>query len=292
MDLKTITKDPARAGQYNLGDYDAAYRNFDWQQARDLIRGLDGGLNIAYEAVDRHVEEGFGDKVALRWLGKQGEQRDFSYAELQAQTARFANVLQRLGVQPGETVFGLCGRVPQLYIALLGTLKFAAVFSPLFSAFGPEPVRARMEIGKARLMVTSEALYLKKVAPWRDQLPSLRDVLLYDVKGELPPGCHDLDKLLQQVDDRFAPVPCDAEQLALLHFTSGTTGKPKGAMHVHGAVIYHKITGRFALDLHRPLRAGSAPRRHLLVYRGSRLGDGDLLRHPLATVQPADAYRR
>ncbi len=249
MDLETITKDPARAGQHNLTDYDAACRDFDWPQAQALIRGLEGGINIAFEAVDRHVEEGFGDKTALRWLGKQGQQRDISYAELKAQTARFATVLQRLGLQAGDTIFGLCGRVPQLYIALLGSLKFGAVFSPLFSAFGPEPVRSRMEIGQGRVLITSQALYLKKVAPWRDQLPCLRHVLLYDIQGELPPGCEDLDRLLLEASDDFAPVACAPEQLALLHFTSGTTGKPKGAMHVHAAVIYHKISGRLALDL-------------------------------------------
>jgi len=235
--------------QHNLTNYPKEYSEFSWQTAKQQLKGIDGGINIAHEAVDRHVEDGFGAQTAIRWLNKQGELRTFSYAELQAETARFADLLAQLGVAVGDTVFGLSGRVPQLYIAVLGSLKFGAVFSPLFSAFGPEPVKARMEIGKARVLVTSHSLYKKKVQPWRDQMPSLQHVLLFDIKGELPEGCVDLDAALQQADPSFPTRVCDPEALALLHFTSGTTGKPKGVMHVHGAVLYHKVSGYYALDL-------------------------------------------
>ena len=105
-----------------------------------------GGLNMAFEAVDRHLDDGLADKVAIRWLGKESSQRDISYRELAALTSRFAHLLERLGVAPGERVFSLLGRVPELYVAALGTLKAGRVFSPLFSAFGPEPIAARMSI--------------------------------------------------------------------------------------------------------------------------------------------------
>ncbi|MDX2320894.1 MAG: acetate--CoA ligase, partial [Moritella sp.] len=201
------------------------------------------------EAVDRHVDEGFGKQIAIRWLSKQSQQQDISYAELKDQTSRFANILEHFEIQSSDTVFGLCNRVPQLYIALLGTLKFGAVFSPLFSAFGPEPIRSRMEIGQARVLITSEALYRKKVMPWRDQLSSLKLVLLYNVSSDLPDNCHDIDALLSTSSADFPTRLCSPEQLALVHFTSGTTGKPKGAMHVHQAVLYHSISGFYALDL-------------------------------------------
>ncbi|WP_369434672.1 acetate--CoA ligase [Psychromonas sp. MME1] len=110
-------------------------------------------------------------------------------------------------------------------------------------------MRSRMEIGDARVLVTSEALYRKKVQAWRNELTQLKWVLLYNVSVELPEGCYDLDKLLTQSSAEFTTRFCDPEQLALLHFTSGTTGKPKGAMHVHRAVIYHSISGFYALDL-------------------------------------------
>ncbi len=249
MHFPEINKDPAQASAHNLSCYQDCYQKFTWQTAQQHIVGGDKGINIALEAVDRHVEEGFGQQTALRCLNKQGSKTDISYAQLKEQSSRFATILESFGVHTGDTVFGLSTRVPQLYIALLGTLRFGAVFSPLFSAFGPEPIRSRMEIGQARVLVTSEALYRKKIHAWRHELSSLKLILLYNVTQPLPEDCYDLDLLLTQSTPCFPARICDPEQLALLHFTSGTTGKPKGAMHVHQAVIYHSISGFYALDI-------------------------------------------
>jgi acetyl-CoA synthetase len=235
----------------NLADYAKVRATFSWDEARQWIDGLPGGgLNIAHEAVDRHVRAGRGPKLALRWLGRGGEAKDFTYADLERETNRFARLLTRLGLGPRDTVFSLLGRVPELYLTALGTLKTGAVFSPLFSAFGPEPVKARMSIGRARALVTTESFYSRKVAPWRAELPSLEHVLLVDCKGAPPPGTQDLRALLADTPAEFQTVATRPDDLALLHFTSGTTGKPKGAMHVHEAVVSHHATGRFALDLH------------------------------------------
>lgn len=250
MPFSEINKNPLQASNHNLVSYEKTYRNFSWQAAQQGIDTEGQGLNIAFTALDRHVKEGFSAQTAIRWFNKQGQQTDISYGELQGQCNRFANILQSLGVQPEETVFGLCSRVPQLYQALLGTLKFGAVFSPLFSAFGPEPIRSRMEIGNARVLVTSEAFYRKKVQAWRAELPSLQWVLLYNVTQPVADGCYDLDQLLAKSSTDFSTRHCEPEQPALLHFTSGTTGKPKGAIHVHQAVIYHCISGYYALDIH------------------------------------------
>jgi acetyl-CoA synthetase len=127
----------------NLPDYEQARVTFSWAAAREALDGLPDarGLNIAHEAVDRHVVAGRGDRCAIRWRGRKGACRDLSYAELAAESSRFAAALADLGVQPGERVFACCGRVPELYVAALGTLKLGAVFCPLFSAFGPEPLR-------------------------------------------------------------------------------------------------------------------------------------------------------
>ncbi len=227
---------------------------FSWEQARRALSGLPGarGLNVAYEAVDRHVAAGRGDKVALRFLRKKGAVEDLSYLTLQRRTNRFANALRSLQVAAGDRVFSLLGRQPELYVAALGALKAKAVFCPLFSAFGPEPIQTRMEIGDASVLVTTERLYQKKVQPIRDQLPTLRHVLLIGDEGARTstPDTRDWSSIIESASDRFEITPTSPDDPSIMHFTSGTTGKPKGALHVHGAVVVHQHTGRAVLDLH------------------------------------------
>ena len=230
-------------------DTDAARAAFSWAAARGRLNGLPGGgLNIAHEAVLRHVDMGHGAQVAIRWLGRDGSRQDLSYRDLGDASARFANVLRAQGLGSGQRVFALLGRVPELYAAVLGTLRAGLSFSPLFAAFGPDPIRSRMEIGAATVLVTTEALYRRKVAAWRDQLPGLKLVLI--LGDQAPEGCMALGPALAAASDQFATVATRPEDIALIHFTSGTTGKPKGAVHVHGAVVAHAETGRIALDLH------------------------------------------
>jgi acetyl-CoA synthetase len=254
-DYPTIAKDVARLQPPpNLADYDAVRRSFTWEEARRLLDGLpDGqGLNIAHEAVDRHAAGPQRGHLALRWLGRRGERRDFTYGDLAAASSRFANALRRLGVGAGERVFLLAGRIPELYVAALGALKNRSVVSPLFSAFGPEPIATRLEMGDGRVLVTTEALYRRKVEQLRERLPGLAHVILVGEGGAATdvPGTQDWRYLVAGASDRFAIPPTAPEDMALLHFTSGTTGRPKGAVHVHGAVLTHHVTGRYALDLH------------------------------------------
>jgi len=218
-----------------------------WEEARRDLAGLPGGngLNIAYEAVDRHVAEGNGTCIAIRWLASGGKTRDISYQELSEASARFANALQSLGIGPGDRVFSLLGRVPELHMAALGTWKLKAVFCPLFSAFGPEPVKARMLIAKPVAVVTTQRLFARKIAPILADLPFLKHVILTDGGA----GGLDMASLMADASSRFVIAPTAPEDLAILHFTSGTTGRPKGAMHVHAAVTAHRATARHALDL-------------------------------------------
>jgi acetyl-CoA synthetase len=241
----------------NLSSYDAACRDFSWEAARRELSGLPGGrgLNIAHEAVDRHAGGEAGRRLALRFVGRQGGIRDLSYRELAAATSRFANVLRELGIAAGDRVFVLADRVPELYVAALGALKRRAVFAPLFSAFGPDPIRQRLTLGRGRVLVTSERLYRRKVEALRGEVPFLEHVLLIrettrEPGGEPPPGTLDLAKLMAQASPEFEIPPTDPEEMALLHFTSGTTGTPKGAIHVHGAVVAHYATGKYVLDFH------------------------------------------
>jgi acetyl-CoA synthetase len=248
MKLATIHKsEPERRGSA-LPDPAAARASFNWDQARATLDGLPGGgLNIAHEALDRHVASGHGEQVAIRWLATNGSRRDLSYAELAGDAARFANVLAAHGIGRGDRVFALLGREPALYVAAMGTLKAGATFTPLFAAFGPEPIRARMEIGEATALITTEALYRRKIADWRATVPSLKCIL---IAGETAPdGCVALSPAMAAASPQFQTVATGPDDMALIHFTSGTTGRPKGAVHVHGAVIAHAVTGRFALDL-------------------------------------------
>ncbi|MCA9654961.1 MAG: AMP-binding protein, partial [Myxococcales bacterium] len=243
-----IDKPPATVTP-NLADYEAARAEPPWERARSWLQGLpDGGLNIAHEAVTRHARGPRAEHVALRWIGKDGERRDLSYAQLERRTNRFANVLASLGVEPGQRVFSLAGRVPALYEGALGTLKHRAVFCPLFSAFGPEPIAARLGPGEGTVLLTTARLYERKVAGIRDRLPALRHVLVVD--EDAPEGTLSLPALMAAASDAYEIGPTRPEDPALLHFTSGTTGTPKGALHVHEAVVVHHLTGRYALDLH------------------------------------------
>lgn len=214
------------------------------------INGLaDGSLNIGYEALDCHLNHPVQDKLALRWISKHDQITDFSYRELSQQTSRFADLLSHLGLSRGSRVFSLSGRMPELYIAAIGTLKAGCVFTPLFSAFGPDPIRSRMEIGSADLIITTRSLYRKKLKNWWRELPHIKAVLLIDGNPDDEPGCYDYSTLMADADPDKACEQTQAEDMALLHFTSGTTGKPKGVIHVHEAVKHHINSAYYALDL-------------------------------------------
>ena len=238
----------------NLADYDRIRGQFTWDAARALLDGLPGrrGLNIAHEAVDRHAAGPRADRHALRWIGRTGGRRDFTYRDLQAATNRFANALRGLGVHEGESVFVLTGRIPELYIAVLGALKAKCVVSPLFSAFGPEPLATRLTIGEGRVLVTTAHCIAARWQRSARRLPKLEHVILVPEEDEagLRSGTLDWRTLVETQSPDFVIPPTDPEDRALLHFTSGTTGRPKGAIHVHEAVVH---TPR-----HRPLRARSA----------------------------------
>jgi len=236
----------------NLTDYQKFSENFSWD--KELLR-LDSsveqrGINIAYQAVDRHAEGLLQKHTALRWIKKNGTVKDYTYGDLKDLTARFANALQALGIKKRERVFTLTGRIPELYITALGTLKFTAVFCPLFSVFGPEPIFQRLKKGDARVLVTTSSLYKKKILPLLNRLSTLQYIILTDTEEHSNEKVLSFQRLLQEASDTFSIPITDPEDLALLHFTSGTTGMPKGVLHVHKAVLMHYATGKYVLDMH------------------------------------------
>ncbi|MDX3314278.1 acetate--CoA ligase [Streptomyces sp. ME08-AFT2] len=251
MHWETIRKDTTSVVPPRLADYDRACSDFTWAQARTELAELPGGgLNMAHEAVDLHAASAHADRAALRCVARDDSVSTVTYAELSRRTARFANVLRSLGVGRGDRVFTLLGRCPELYTTVLGTLKNTSVLCPLFSAFGPDPVEQRLRLGDARVLVTTAALYRRKVAERRTSVPGLEHVLIVGPGTAELPGTVSFDDVMAAAPETFTIPPTSPEDMALLHFTSGTTGTPKGAVHVHEAVVAHYATAAYALDLH------------------------------------------
>jgi acetyl-CoA synthetase len=243
----------------NFVDYEATRAAFDWSRAPNPCIGMPtGGCNIAYAAVDRHAEGPAASRTAFRFVSASlGDgalsTRDLTYTELASLSRRFTNVLRSLRIRKGDRVFTLMGRSPELYISILGSLRNGSVVSPLFSAFGPEPIATRLGIGEADLVITTRTIYRNRIAPIRHRLHSVRHFIVVDDDARSDDDACETLSFWHQMDgaDDVAPIePTTASDPALLHFTSGTTGTPKGALHVHGAVQMHYLSGFYALDLH------------------------------------------
>jgi acetyl-CoA synthetase len=177
--------------QPNLANYDRTRATFEWE---DVEKGLDwfdnGGINIAYEVVDRHLRTPLKDKIALYWEGKDGETEAYSFHDLSRLSNRFANVLRKLGVKKGDRVFTYMDRIPEQYIGLLGALKAGGVIGPLFSAFGPDAVKDRLGDCEAKVLMTSPK-FVDTVHEILGELPALDTIIIvnkrntaYDLKDK------------------------------------------------------------------------------------------------------------
>ncbi|MCX6075354.1 MAG: acetate--CoA ligase [Campylobacterales bacterium] len=235
----------------NLIDYEHVYSDFRWKDIAKEFEGAPlGGLNIAHEAIDRHANGALAEKTALLWLGQNGERETYSFAQMKKETAKFANVLKTLNISKGERVFTLSPRIPQLYISVIGVLKNQSVLCPLFSQFGPEPILQRMQRGDAKVLLTTKALFDKKVIPILDKLLELRYILLFDIDEHESEKVLSCSRLMKEASDTFEIPYTDPEEMSILHFTSGTTGMPKGVVHVHKAIYTHWMSGKYVLDFH------------------------------------------
>jgi acyl carrier protein len=188
---------------FNVTDYDQACREFRWSDAAAALVDERGG-NIAELAVFRHASSELADKIALRWRGKRGDARDISYRELATSAKRFGNALRALGIGRGDVVLALCPRIPELYATAFGVLAIEAVFSPLFAAFGPDPISTRVQAASGAVLVTTASLYARKVAPIRSALTSLRHVIVIDDGVGIPAGTLDWRAITDARDGNLA----------------------------------------------------------------------------------------
>ncbi len=238
----------------NIGEYQDSLSGFSWQEFRSNLDGLPGGgLNLAYEAIDRHAASHKRDKVAMYWEGANGEEEQYTFAQFKELTDRFANVLKKLGVEKGDRVFIFMGRVPELYVAFFGILKAGAIAGPLFSAFGPDPVKDRLEDSGAKALIVTPELR-GRVSGIIGDLPDLKHIIVVNKNGRssepLAPGDISYEEEMASASPDFRIESTTEEDYSIMHYTSGTTGKPKGAVHAHMAALQHLATGRWALDLH------------------------------------------
>jgi len=236
----------AEAASSHLGSYEEAYANFNWEEVEKQFSWYETGkVNMAYEAIDRHVDAGKGDRVALRFSDA-SRNESYTFQDLKDLTNRFANVLRSRGIAKGDRVFIFMPRSPELYITLLGTLKVGAVVGPLFEAFMETAVKDRLEDSGATAIITTPAL-LPRVK--RDELPLLKTVFVVGENVDTDENTLDYHAEMKQVSSEAEIEWLNREDGMILHYTSGSTGRPKGVYHVHNAMIQHYHTGRVVLDL-------------------------------------------
>ncbi|HTM56847.1 MAG TPA: acetate--CoA ligase [Candidatus Udaeobacter sp.] len=237
---------PVPGSRPNLADYASTYASFDWKSVEpEFDWHQTGKVNMAHEAIDRHVRGPRKNKLALIYTDGERVEK-YTFEDLMRLSNRFANALARLGIRRGDRVFVFLPRVPETYIGILGILKLGAIPSPLFEAFMTDAVRDRMlDAGAVALLTNS---HLLERVPEKD-LPDLKHVILVGGRSDRTGRYHSFAGEVEKSSEHFETVWLDREDPLILHYTSGSTGKPKGALHVQNAMIGHFQTGRWILDL-------------------------------------------
>ncbi len=209
----------------------------------------DGQYNIGHICTGRQCEAGLGDKVALRWISSGFEGHNFTFADLEKLSNRFANVLTGLGIGKSDVIFTFLPKSTEQFIAFLGALKKQCITGTLFSNFGDDALLDRLGDSSARLVVTRKSLY-RKIERIRNQLPALDVVILTDVSDHISSEVLSLERLMAESADCFTVPGTSPDTPSVLHYTSGSTGKPKGVLHSHKSLLYQNRTTREVLGLH------------------------------------------
>jgi acetyl-CoA synthetase len=238
---------PARQGNHHLSNYNEASQTFQWSDVEKEFSWYESGrVNIAYEAIDRHVKTEKKNKVALYYRDPEREEK-YTFKEMKEYSNKAGNVLKDFAdVEKGDRVFIFMPRTPELYFTLLGALKLGAIVGPLFEAFMEGAVRDRLQDSEAKVLVTTQEL-LSRVPI--DELPHLKHIILVGDGVEEKGKFLDFHKHFKNADKHLDIEWMDREDGMILHYTSGSTGKPKGVLHVHNAMIQHYQTAKWVLDL-------------------------------------------
>ncbi len=233
--------------------YERLACGFDWTIAEAELGLLAGGpMNIGWLCSDRLCCAGLGTKPALIWEDFEGHQKRFTFDDVRILSNTIAHALRTLGVQPQERVCLFMDRVPELYIGLLGILKTGAVAQPLFSAFGDESLFVRLADAQTSAIITQKK-HVPKVRKIRHKLPTLRHIIIVDAVGAaLQEGEVSFSMEAAPRIEQFDIFRANPESPSILHYTSGTTGQPKGAQHVHHSIVSQYLTAKWALDLRPP----------------------------------------
>jgi acetyl-CoA synthetase len=235
----------------NIGSYEERLKNFSWPISEKELDYKPGQvINIGWYCSDRICQQGKGEKLALLWEGLGGTEKKFTYNDVRRASNTIGAFLRRLGIKNEERVCLFMDRVPELYIGLLGILKTGAIAQPLFSAFGDESLFVRLDNAKTSVIFTQKKL-APKVRKILDKLPSLKHIIILDYDGKTPLKEREVAFSLEKAVpvDSFDVFPTTAESPSLLHYTSGTTGQPKGVKHVHYSLISQYLTTKWVLDL-------------------------------------------
>ena len=222
----------------------------------------DGKINASYNCVDRHVEDGNGDRVAFHWRGEEGEEEDITYADLHRDVQKFANALKDLGIQKGEIVGIFLPMIPEVVVAMLACARIGAPHNVVFGGFSAGSVRERMEFSEAKALVTVDGARRKgKTANIKQavdeemgDLDSLEHIVVVKRTGadcEMKDG-RDVwyHEILDKADDECPAEELDAEHPLYVLYTSGSTAKPKGVLHTTGGYLTGVAsTHRFVFDL-------------------------------------------
>ncbi|MCX6777403.1 MAG: acetate--CoA ligase [Candidatus Micrarchaeota archaeon] len=231
----------------NMPNYEQAYKGMNWKDhEKDIAWFDDGKINIAL-SVDRHALGPRKDKIAYYYVGPTGEKKQMTFLELYKHSNKFANVLKNIGIKRGDRVFIFLPRNLEVYVSFLGTLKMGGIASTLFSAFGPSALKDRLENSEAIAIVTTPDLKLR-VDEVRKELPNLKHIILIGATAPVE-GTVSYEKEMEKASDQFKVERMDRDEPAFMLYTSGTTGKPKGVIHTHYAVIQQMLTTKWVLDL-------------------------------------------
>ncbi|HNQ80522.1 MAG: acetate--CoA ligase [Acidobacteria bacterium] len=234
----------------NIGNYEERCETFTWEQAEQELEYRPGGvLNIGWHCTDRVCLQGQGDKTALIWEGMGGNEKRYTFHDIRRASNTIGAFLRGLGLQPEDRICLFMDKIPELYLGVLGILKIGAIAQPLYSAFGDESLFVRLENAQTKAVITQKK-HAPKVRKILDKLPHLQHLIIVDHDG----------KPLKEREVAFsleksAPVetldihPTSAESPSLLHYTSGTTGLPKGVKHVHYSLLSQYMTAKWALDI-------------------------------------------